>query len=248
MNRYLLAVAVAVAAVAVGGCATTPLDSEEQSRFERVAELNLQLGVGYIQSGRLDVAQEKLRKAIQFDDDYAEAHNALGVLYEETEDISLARQHYERALEIDPEYALARVNYGRFLCNHGNPERGEAQFLVALHSERLDQAWMAYTGAGVCARLAGDFQRAEGYFRQALAINPNLPDALWELATLHHQLGQNTLAQENLNRYHRLVGTNAASLWLALNIEDGLGNRQQRQVLADQLKTRFPNSPEAQRL
>ncbi len=39
--------------------------------------------------------------------------------------------------------------------------------------------------------------------------------------------------------------SNAQTLWLAARIENKLGNRQGAQSLGDQLRSRFPQSPEA---
>ena len=62
----------------VAACAST----QEREFNDNVAEANFKLGIGYMQSGHFEVATEKLLKALQFKDNYPEAHNAIAVLYE----------------------------------------------------------------------------------------------------------------------------------------------------------------------
>lgn len=69
-----------------------------------------------MQSGRLDVATEKLLKAVQYNENYPEAHNALGVLYEELREYGPAETHFKRAMELKSDYTLAKLNYARLLC------------------------------------------------------------------------------------------------------------------------------------
>ena len=91
-------------ALLLGACA-----SSERQFQDNAAEANFKLGIGYMQSGHLEVAAEKLLKALQYDDDYPEAHNALGVLYEEMREYSPATDHYQRAISLKPDYTLANL-------------------------------------------------------------------------------------------------------------------------------------------
>jgi type IV pilus assembly protein PilF len=49
-------------------------------------------------------------------------------------------------------------------------------------------------------------------------------------------------------RHNRLVAPSAESLWLAVRIERKLGERVAEQSFANQLRRRFPGSPEYQAL
>ena len=51
-----------------------------------------------------------------------------------------------------------------------------------------------------------------------------------------------------MSRYNKLVTPTSESLWLALRIERRLGERAQEQAFANQLRRRFPESPEYQAL
>jgi Flp pilus assembly protein TadD len=51
-----------------------------------------------------------LRRALQINPDYAEAHNNLGSVLMEEGRSTEALQHYEEALRLKPDYADARQN------------------------------------------------------------------------------------------------------------------------------------------
>jgi type IV pilus assembly protein PilF len=240
----------ALALSLLAGCTTittgntqTPQE-QETSTIEEAADINLKLGVGYMQAGRFDIARAKLNKALDYDPNLAEAHNALGVLYESTGASLQAEQHYRQAIERDSSYTLARMNYGRLLCAAGSDKaaEGEQQFLTAAtDADNADPA-NAYTGAGVCARARNDLVKADVYFRQALQANPYSAGTLLELAALSYDRSQYDQAREFLQRYHKQAGYNPASLNLAIKIEEELGDTQQRDEYSLILQTQFANS------
>ncbi len=54
-------------------------------------------GVYLMQEGRLDDAEEQYKKALEIDDDYAEAHYNLGLLYVRKGNLEQARLHADKA-------------------------------------------------------------------------------------------------------------------------------------------------------
>lgn len=232
---------------ALTGCVSAPV-LETPPANRDAAQINLQLGIGYIQTGRFDVAQDKLKKALEYDSTLTEAHNALAIIYEETGEKTLADREYQQAIQKNPQYTLARTNYGRFLCAHGKANEGEGQFLLAIADPELKNADAAYAGAGTCARILGATERAEQYFRKALELNPFSAAALIEFASLSHEQGQQEQARQLLQRYHSVASYSPASLWLGISIEKNLGNNQLRQEYQRLLLSKFADSQEARQL
>lgn len=233
----------------LAACASTR-DSEFK---ENVSEANFKLGVGYMQSGHLDVATEKLLKALQYNDNYPEAHNAIAVLYEELREYGPAETHFKRAIELKPDYTLARLNHARLLCTR-EPVRtaeGESEFqkIAADQANAGATAADAYAGLGLCARRRNDPAQAETWLRKALEQNPNNTTALYEMAELSQTQGKALQGRAFLQRYHAQTRPTPQSLWLGVTIEsspdgDPLLRREYGVVLTSQ----FPNSDEARRL
>ena len=233
----------------LGACATT----KDQEFKENVAETNFKLGIGYMQSGRLDVATEKLIKAVQYNENYPEAHNALGVLYEELREYGPAETHFKRAIELKSDYMLAKLNYARLICTRDPARAAEAESQFRKVAEDPANAGAtaadANAGLGLCARKRGDAAQAETLLRQALEQNPNNAVALYELADLSQTQGKTLQGRAFLQRYHSQTRPSPQSLWLGFTMEAAAGGDPQlRRDYASVLSSQFPNSEEAQRL
>jgi len=59
-----------------------------------------------------------------------------------------------------------------------------------------------------------------------------------------YRQGQMAEARRLVSRYNKLITPTAESLWLALRVERRLGERVAEQSLGNQLRRRYPNSPE----
>ncbi|HXH02505.1 MAG TPA: type IV pilus biogenesis/stability protein PilW [Candidatus Competibacteraceae bacterium] len=233
----------------LGGCAAVGKQGGAvASSTAEAAQLNLKLGVGYIQSGRYEIAKEKLYKALEYDPGLVEAHNALGVLYEEQGEMAQAEQEYGRAVELSPDYQLAVMNYARLLCLNGKHAEGEQRFLTVIAKNQREMLAAAYTGAGLCARELKAADRAETYLRKALAEEPDAPAPLLELADLLYAQDQAQQARGLLQRYHSLAGYSPRSLLLGVNIAQSLGDKALRREYSQLLQSRFADSAEARRL
>ena len=122
------------------------------------------------------------------------------------------------------------------------------QFLAALKNPLYVTPEKAYLNAGVCSRKAGDLKDAEAFLQKALLFQPDLPEALLELAELDFSNGDYAAANSNFKRLAEISGTNltAGNLGLGVRIERTLGDRNAADSYALQLRKRFPESRETQ--
>ncbi len=77
---------------------------------------HVDLGVAYLNAGRLADAEARLQHALMLTPDHPVAANELGLVYRRTGRLALARQSFERALETFPNYHVAQKNLG-VLCD-----------------------------------------------------------------------------------------------------------------------------------
>jgi type IV pilus assembly protein PilF len=68
------------------------------------------------------------------------------------------------------------------------------------------------------------------------------------MAQLRYRQGRYEDARRLVARHAAVARPSAASLWLGLRVERRLGRRTAELSYADQLRRRFPGSPEAQAL
>ncbi len=244
----------AVAAIAawIAGCATDPAHSRRPGdpfgQYDDAALLNLELGIRYLQQGNMPVAEEKLLRTLALDPKIPEAHNTLGVLYEATDRTKLAEGHYRRAVALDAQYDLARMNYGRLLCERGDYTEGIEQFRQVLNGGRVEATVSVYAGLGTCELGAGNLDQAGVTLERALDLDPRHPASLLSMADLELQMGNPGVARGLLDRHLNFAPVSGRSLWVAMQIASAVGDTRLRDEYALQLRTDFPDSHEAARL
>ncbi len=232
--------------LALAGCASSP-ESQFGAQPKEAAKLNAQLGARYLQNDRLQLAKDKLDKALQQDPDNADAHAFYGLLSMRLDQPQQARDHFETALDLRADDPKILNNYGTFLCDEGEYEAGVDRFLQAAENPLYDTPEYAYANAGRCALRANEFDEAQGHLRRALERDPRMASALYDLARLEFQRGRLDKAREYVERYHDVATPAPESLWLASRVERALGNRAKAEEYGKRLVREFPDSPQADR-
>jgi type IV pilus assembly protein PilF len=212
------------------------------------ARIHTDLAAAYYQRGSMGVALEELRIATAADPGYAPAHSLLGLVYMELREDSLAAQSFERALALAPTDGDINHNYGLFLCQTKREPDSVKYFMQAVKNPLYATPSRSYSAAGVCTLRTGKPKEAEQYFERALRLQPDEPAALLNLGQIRYKQGKMDEARRLVARYNKLDEPSAESLWLALRIERKSGERVAEQGYANQLRRRFPGSPEYQAL
>jgi len=212
------------------------------------ARINAQLGLAYAGQGDLDMAERKLKKAVEEDDSIAEAHSGLGYIYWKKGDVESAQTEFRHAISLDDLDPDIRNNYGVFLCDQHQYAEGDRNFMLALKNHDYATPAKAWTNAGVCARQAGDKDRAETDYRRALQSDPNYSPALAEMASLSFQLQNYLGARAFLERYQKAGPETAPILLLGFKIEQALGNDSAAHDYSIKLIRSYSDSDEAAQL
>jgi len=242
----LMLVALLSACATTGGEDTT--GNLGVDRRDSPAKIYVEMGVAYMRDGQDAVALKKLRRAIEVDPDYPDAHNVLGILYERLGETDLATKHYNRAVALDPRDPFIRNARGSFFCKQGNYEQALQEFDQALSNPLYPTPWVALTNAGLCIERADDLAKAESYYRRALTANQRYTPALFQMAELSYQQHNDMSARAYLERFHSETSATAASLWLGVRVEKRLGDRIKSVEYKRRLLKEFPDAPEIQAL
>ncbi|HKX39268.1 MAG TPA: type IV pilus biogenesis/stability protein PilW [Burkholderiales bacterium] len=212
------------------------------------AKLHTELASLYYSAANYGVALEELRAAQSADSSYAPAHGMFGLVYMQLKENSRADESFERALRLSPNDADINHNYGWFLCQTGREPASIKYFLHAIRNPLYPTPWRSYSAAGVCSLKTPQAKDAEAFFERALRLEPDEPAALLNLGQIRYRQGNIGDARKLVTRHNKLVNPSSESLWLALRIERKLGERLQEQAFANQLRRRYPESPEYQAL
>lgn len=260
MNIATLLLTVSVF-IMLSGCGSTPLltDQKDDSPYlstqyadtqtgaRSPAQINTELGAGYINNGRYDRAMLKLKKALKQDPEYTLAHNYIAILYSRLGQPDLAYKHFQRAIELDPYNSSVRNNYGVFLCEQEKFSEAEEQLKKAYSNPLYIGRARTYQSAGWCAYLENDYARAEEYYRQALQLDSGLARSVLGLARINYKQTNYPLSWHYFKQFDKLSTQFADSLWLGINILRKL-EEPDLNLMASyelQLENRFPDSEEA---
>lgn len=240
---------VLVMVVAISGCQTTGSSSGSSSEpmaQHPAVKSNIKLAVGYLERGYLEVAQEKIDRALRIDPDSAQAHSVAAVVYERLGDMEAVDHHYQRAGKLAPNDPNIQNNYGVYLCRQQEYEAADRAFQVALRSQVYATPAAAYANAGVCAMKAGKLDVAEQYLRQVLQYEATNGDALFSLAKLMHGRGENLKARAFLQRYEGTQSTVSEEFaMLALSVAQSLNAQDNIDKYKKILEEKYPGALDA---
>jgi type IV pilus assembly protein PilF len=228
---------------AAAGCSTTAT-GPMQSNPQTAAHLNAELGLAYMEQGNNEEALKKLKHALELNPDSASANHYIAELYRKLGKTREAETHYRKALSLTPSDPMLLNNYGVFLCSQQRLDEALEKFQAAVKQAFYKTPEVAYDNAGLCALQIPDTAKAEEYFRNALRLNPRMPDALYELADLSFKQGKYLHARAFVQRYLDVAKPNPQILWLAVRVERKLGDKAAAAGYAKQLRKRFPTADE----
>lgn len=213
---------------------------------DEAAEINMRLGLNYMQRGDYEFALEKLEKALQQDPNLPSAHNTIALLYQRLREVEKAEHHFKKAVDLAPEYSEAQNNYGAFLCRQQRYDEAEERFLIAVENPLYQSVAQAYENAGLCAMQDGDIAKAEGYFRRALQFEPTLGKSLLQMAEISYQQQNYLQARGYVQRFHDAATWTARALLVGIKTENKLGDEDAVSSYVLILRSRFPDSDEMQ--
>ena len=234
----LLALALAVASPGFA-------QSQAPDPILEAGKINARLAMEYLKREQLQVAQEKIEKALQQNPKDVNVQLAAGLVYERLHKMKEAEKHFRQALRADPNSPEAQNALGAFFCRNKQQAKGEEMFLKAAANQTYRTPFVAYTNAGVCARSAGNLEQAERYLRQALASQVDYPETYAQLAGVLHDRGNNLQARAFVERFLAVAPPTPDMLLLGHNIEVALKDENAAAAFRERLTKEFPNSDQA---
>ena len=214
----------------------------------RAAELNAELGLGYMRQGQYKRAMSKLEKAEKFDSDNVKMLHYKGELHRRIGQLKEAGEYFARAIELAPDDEVLQNNYGVYLCGIKKYDQAVNIFYKSLEDPLYENKASVYENIGLCRLWQGQNKQAESAFHQALAINKNMSTSLLELAKMSFDRGEKKQSYNYYNRYISLAAHTPESLWLGILIENGRGAKNTVASYKVKLKGRYPDAKETKLL
>ncbi len=189
-------------------------DSEEERRefLERVlailtwtreravyAEENYQNAIRYLRAKEYDKAAVELKRAVELNPEFDEAHLRLGVAYHRMGTLDEAISQFQRALEISPRYVAAHSNLGSIYYFKGMLEEAANEFKEAL---KIDPYLpVVHNNLGGVYFKKGMIKLASSQVQKALNLNPGYADAHKNLGFIYLRQGLVSAAIKEFKRF-----------------------------------------------
>ena len=246
-------------AVLLAGCANRPqgvsgassgdhnefITESDEPDARRRARLRIELATGYFEQGQTRVALDEIKQALATDPGYVEAYNLRGLVYMRLNDVPLAEDSFRRALALNARDANVAHNYAWLLCQQARYPESFRLFAQAVANPTYTGKAKTLMAQGVCQINAGLPTEAEQSLMRSYELDAGNPVTGYNLANLLYRRGDLTRAQFYIRRINNSELANAETLWLGVRIERKLNNRDAVFQLAQQLRNRFSESPQA---
>lgn len=184
MKKCLIAIFL-LSFLAVSGCATTKSEEAEKAKKNiKVAEIDIELGIAYLNKGDIERSKQKFLFAQQKAPQLPEVWYSTAYFFEKTGNKDLAKANYIKAVELAPKRGDVLNNYGTFLCRNGKYAESIHYFLDATKDQQYLDTASAYENAGFCALKIPDKTQAITYFNLALQTDPTRLTSMNELNKL----------------------------------------------------------------
>jgi len=235
-------------AVILGGCLAA---CSHNSDFKKAppavaAATNMQLAIEYMKLGRLAASRDLMERALSQDPGNPDVQMTAGLVYERLNDMPKAERAYSSGYRLGKGDPNIQNTYAGFLCRTGKAVAGEKLFAEVARNPLYQTPEVAWVNAGVCVRGTGDVVDAERYFNRALAIHPNLPEAMLQLGNIAFDRGDAAQARDIVQRYLAVNAPTSEVLWLGFRAERKLGDATAAAGFARRVQTEFPASEQAQ--
>jgi len=243
MNKSRFTISLLAILLLLLGCSSSQGTKEDgEGRARKAAETNTALGRQYMDRGQMEVALEKLKRAVAHDETYAPAHTMLAFLYETLGQMDQAEDEYKLAVRYDPTDGEVNNNYASFLCGQNRGKEAEQYFETAVKDPFYSTPQIAYANAGVCQLGMNNLDKAELFLRKSLEFDAEFPAALLAMAILYEEKSSYLRARAFLQRYEATSQTSSQSLLLGYQIENALGDSTAAARYKNELLDRFPTS------
>lgn len=250
-----------VVASLFAGCTTTRSQSvassdtkdivtaSDETEVAKRARLRMELAAGYFGSGQMTTALDQVKLALIADPNLSEAYNLRGLIYANLGDERLAEESFRRALQLNPHDNDAMQNLGYFYCQKKRYPEANVMFDQALAEPLNREPSRTLLTKGVCQAFAGQLAESEATLSRAYALDAANPAIAVNLSEVLYRKGEYERARFYIRRANAIPAVvSAQTLWLAVRIEQRLGNRAGVQELGGELRKRFPDSREASSL
>ena len=235
-----------VLVVVLGGCVVESSTSSLERNRDPVRAVGKYVAAGmiYLQQGDMKNAHLKLNRAHEINPDDPNLNNALALFYTVEGDPKLVEEHYRKAVDTDPGFSQARNNYASFLFGQRRFEDAVIQLEAVAKDYRYNKRSQSFESMGLCYLELGRREEAKKAFARAIQLNNRQVVSWQKLAEIAFSEKNYQQTQEYLSKLEKISHPTSAQIWLGIQLQRILGDKDKLSSLELALKNLFPASKE----
>jgi tetratricopeptide (TPR) repeat protein len=160
------------------------------------------LGEAYDGLGKTPEAIAEFQAADKISPKEPNLHFGLGYLYWKSQQYDHAREEFERELANDPNHAQALAYLGDIEWKNNHPDAAIPFLQRAIRGKK--DLRIAYVDLGAIYSQKKQYKEAQAALAQAVALDPNQPDAHYQLGRLYQAQGNSAAAARELSKVREL--------------------------------------------
>jgi tetratricopeptide (TPR) repeat protein len=184
-------------ALALMGCKHIPTEQER-----RGAEIRYEIGLQAQMVGNVQESYKELKKALELNPDYPEAHNAIAILlhiaFNRPEE---AVVHYQKALELRPTFSEAQTNLANVYLSQARYDEAIKLYELSLNDMLYPTPFIAQGNLGWALYKKGDTDRGVQSIKAAVTTNPGFCLGYKNLGIIYEETGNVSEACRYFGRY-----------------------------------------------
>ena len=186
-------------------------------------------------------AKPYAERAVELDDQSAEAHTSLAFVNEGTWNWGAAEKHYRRAIEINPNYSTAQMRYARFEIRV--PNRGAAALTRIKRAVELEpSSLVANDNLSQIYLALGEADAAVEQARRTVELDSQFGFGWWDLAYAQIEKGQFADALASAAKAVEILKRNNRSLVCLGVANAAAGRRGEAMASLKEIEQRYQNN------
>ncbi len=169
------------------------------------------LGQVYLKEGDAGNAISVLEKAVKIRPDYADAHFHLGEAYRAEASLDAAIESFRKAVALKPDEPNYLENLGTALAKKGDTEGAIDALKTALTKDQQNP-YTYYALGNLYVQQESQPEKALGYFREAVTLDPDIPNGYLNLGNTLTLLGKYEDAVKAYRKEHLFQPKSANAL------------------------------------
>jgi len=228
MAREKVLLTIALFSMFLSGCTAQPeRPLQSEPAIAKSVNSYAQLGFAYLERGNNERAKRAFVKALNLDDEAAEALHGMALIYQQEGEKVLAERYFTQALD-EGQFSAARNNFAAFLYQEGRYKESCEQVKVTVRDTLYVNRQVAFENLGLCQLKLNKQIEAEQSFKRALQLDRSSSRAMIELAELKQMQNRPLDAWSYLQQHLEVAKASERSLMLGIRLAEQLGKKAER--------------------